>query len=496
VRPRPLGEGRMGLRIQPVVVVDALNEGDTRFLSELGQCLVYRWREDNVGGIIDRVLREVLVNAYHNGYAAALASCSRLCLDGEQAALTGFLPDSALSLALLPELHQQSGPHRLLVPDPGMEVDEQQRWQRLLPDLAVESFDEADRRLRLDEYPSRDDGPALAGDPDGFPLIGMSISDSPRGDSRPLEDRGCGTEHLQLAMIHIARLLLRHGYNLAYGGDLRPGGFTERLFDLCRVEQANKLESEAKNLWTRRMVSFLAWPYYRFLCPAQEGGLMNLCRFVKVTPALSGLSEPAAADDPEQADYHTSHYLSFMRRLMTHGGAEPVDGEGPPIPPLHARILLGGKVDGYGGIMPGLFEEALLAWERDPPLPVYILGGFGGAARALAEALLAHPDHDPRLFTLEHHRQRTAKLRPLLFHHQRDADPSRHGLPDRRYDALQQTLARLRDNARDRADDDAWPGLDNGLSLEENRRLMLSGDLTEVEGLLLRGLGTLVCQPR
>jgi hypothetical protein len=40
----------------------------------------------------------------------------------------------------------------------------------------------------------------------------------------------------------------------------------------------------------------------------------------------------------------------------------------------------------YSGFLPGLFEEALLALEHGNPL--YILGGFGGAAGKLAEALL------------------------------------------------------------------------------------------------------------
>lgn len=57
------------------------------------------------------------------------------------------------------------------------------------------------------------------------------------------------------------------------------------------------------------------------------------------------------------------------------------------IPPVKARILLGGRLAGFSGFLPGLFEEALVTFESNRPL--YILGGFGGAAETLAKAILA-----------------------------------------------------------------------------------------------------------
>ena len=57
--------------------------------------------------------------------------------------------------------------------------------------------------------------------------IGLSIGDSP-----DLERLGFGKEHLDDATVEIARYLLASGATLAYGGDLRPGGFTDILNDL------------------------------------------------------------------------------------------------------------------------------------------------------------------------------------------------------------------------------------------------------------------------
>ena len=50
-----------------------------------------------------------------------------------------------------------------------------------------------------------------------------------------------------------------------------------------------------------------------------------------------------------------------------------------------ARILLGGQVENYRGRMPGVAEEALLSLQSGQP--VFLLGGFGGCARDIAETL-------------------------------------------------------------------------------------------------------------
>ncbi len=51
----------------------------------------------------------------------------------------------------------------------------------------------------------------------------------------------------------------------------------------------------------------------------------------------------------------------------------------------HARIILGGQVDKYKGAMPGIAEEAVLSLRAKQPL--FIMGGFGGCAKDITEAL-------------------------------------------------------------------------------------------------------------
>ena len=50
-----------------------------------------------------------------------------------------------------------------------------------------------------------------------------------------------------------------------------------------------------------------------------------------------------------------------------------------------ARIVLGGRVAGYKGRMPGIAEETLLSLQTHQP--VFLLGGFGGCTRDIAETI-------------------------------------------------------------------------------------------------------------
>ena len=52
---------------------------------------------------------------------------------------------------------------------------------------------------------------------------------------------------------------------------------------------------------------------------------------------------------------------------------------------IRARIVLGGRVEGYKGAMPGIAEEAWLSLEAGQP--VFLAGGFGGCTRDIAETI-------------------------------------------------------------------------------------------------------------
>lgn len=326
-------------------------------------------------------------------------------------------------------------------------------------------------------------------------LIGISISDSP-----DLARLGFGQEHLAELMGSIARAVLRlPGFEtaLVYGGDLRPGGFTRFLFDMVASERPEPTEECPEP--PRRLYNYLAWPRYLALSKGDEAQMINACHFMRVTPEDAGFED--LPSDRKPGDQHepprvlvASRCLTRMRELATDGGHPDFDGR--PAPPLRARILVGGKTTGYSSFMPGLFEELLIALEPGrngrQPLPVYIVGAFGGAAAQLADALLDPSAKKPvtKQYQLQQKPPTAAEaLKALLDLYAQDATLPR---PDERYRALDDCIRTL--GAAIRGTDRDAPG--NGLTPEENQVLLRTRGDVKTRHLIQKGLSNVCAQLR
>ena len=203
--------------------------------------------------------------------------------------------------------------------------------------------------------------------PLGERTVAISIS-----ESADMAILGLAEEHLRDAMAEVVRHLLAMGARLAYAGDLRNEGFTALLVELvARHRRAAPTEDEPAGV-----VSYLSWPLHAG-CRAQD--------IRKVARELEGVAEVRCLDldgrdlpldtlAPEPTDATEEQWragLTAMRSALT----EATD----------ARVVLGGRVAGYKGRMPGIAEETLLALRANQP--VFLLGGFGGCARDIAEDL-------------------------------------------------------------------------------------------------------------
>lgn len=144
-----------------------------------------------------------------------------------------------------------------------------------------------------------------------------------------------------------------------------------------------------------------------------------------------------------------------------------------------ARVIVGGKIVGYSGRMPGIVEEAMLALAFKQP--IYVVGALGGAAELCGELLglssvkpgrvlvdlVGMEDTHPQIIEGRFSRRnvfRTASM-PML--------------PLTTYEATSFI-------AEHAIGGPSWP--DNGLSLEENRKLFYEDDPTACVRLILRGL--------
>ena len=198
--------------------------------------------------------------------------------------------------------------------------------------------------------------------------VAISVSDSP--DLAPL---GMNALHLRDATAELARHLLALGARIAYGGDLRQHGFTEILFELVSRHRRDADEGDERT----GVLSYLAWPVH-ISRPFQDlqlyrDELAGLASLLLLDEDGAPLSDRVRRDLPEHQppEGEWSIGLTSMPRTMS-AQATP-------------RVVTGGAVAGYKGIMPGIAEEALFALELRKPL--YILGGFGGCAADIAATM-------------------------------------------------------------------------------------------------------------
>jgi SLOG cluster2 len=126
--------------------------------------------------------------------------------------------------------------------------------------------------------------------------------------------------------------------------------------------------------------NWVAWPIH---CRFRENELRNYgqeatLKDLPPPPDLDVKADDLRADangfvppeTPAQR-YAWARSLTFMRESMQAGTS--------------ARIAMGGKLQGYQGLWPGVLEEGVIALRARQPL--YLLGLFGGAARLLIDSL-------------------------------------------------------------------------------------------------------------
>lgn len=266
--------------------------------------------------------------------------------------------------------------------------------------------------------------------------IGISVSSPAEPE---LVRLGLSGHHVRHVYIELVRHVLASGWDVAYGGDLRQAGYTEALFDLVRTYSRRDLAGP------ERVRSYLHWPVWADLTPKQRADLANVATLVEVeAPPGLDISNGELREDPPSI----ALCVEAMRSRMTSE--------------IDARVVIGGRTWGQRGIVPGVVVEADLAIAAG--LPVFVAGGFGGAARLVAEAL------------------RGASPLELAVGFQRGhtADYDRLDLDGNASSVLAAVVERLRQAGSS--------GLRNGLEDDENEWLMETDDADEVVALVLRGV--------
>jgi hypothetical protein len=197
--------------------------------------------------------------------------------------------------------------------------------------------------------------------------IALSVSDSP-----DLSTVGLNERHLRDVVVAVARFFLAAGATLLYGGDLRALGFTELLFELAA---GYRRETEERR---RAVANLLAWPVHIALSQEELDRRRNrlggsgsvVC--LSVDGTVMSYQDRASLASKGPSDHEWTEGLTSMRRTL----AQWCD----------AHVLLGGQTQRFRGKMPGIAQEALLTLEAGKP--VFLIGGFGGCARDIAETMM------------------------------------------------------------------------------------------------------------
>lgn len=431
-----------------VLLVDALQSGEPRRFPYGGNVPTVRWqfREDarvDARWVIDRAVLEAL-RFKHN----------RAVLDSSADVGECVLPAAPEALILATECVEVDSERTFLYPDPPLGREELQVLQQLRP--KVHFLTPLTKVARWQR-------------PAAINTIAVSISDS--DDARKY---GLSPQHFETLTDEIHLYLLLAGLKIAYGGALKGSfsgapNFTVRLFELVRAysklahgADASPLEGAVLNVapWPLRLgYGDAEWKLFAGkVATYEEGPRPNLPwgDDELFPPVVDGRM---LGSDTPQRRYAWTRGLTAMR---SHVGALS-----------QARLVTGGRLAGFAGLVPGVVEEAWLSLAQKKPL--YVAGGFGGAARAVSDALLG----------IE---------RPEF------ADEwSRQHIPD--YDAVLKFVEPGSGEFRSLAEMGKEIGaygaaglvsaLNNGLDETENMELMASTDPQRIARLVLSGLARL-----
>jgi hypothetical protein len=191
--------------------------------------------------------------------------------------------------------------------------------------------------------------------------VALSVS-----DSEDLGRLGLTPAHLELVVAEVARAVILAGGIIAYGGRIKPAGFTQLIIDEVERYGADRVSLE-------------------LFVPSSEhqdvpiGELEEIDRRLGIAGQLYLLTQDGEPQTIPQRRKETA-------APRTASSAETLTAMRKQVSELtDARIILGGKLTGFKGIEPGVIEEARLTVQAGKAL--YVAGGYGGAASAVAQTL-------------------------------------------------------------------------------------------------------------
>ena len=432
-----------------LLVVNALQSGEARNFPYGGNVPTVCWRfsDDpclNARRVIDRAVLEALRFKYNRAVLNALAEPDEIVLPA---------PPEAVTLAN--EYGNGEFDKIFLYPDPPLGREELQVLQALRP--------KAHFLTPLTKV-------AKWSRPKHIKTITVSIS-----ASDDLRKYGLQSSNFDTLIDEIHLYLLLAGLKISYGGALKgsfseKSNFTLRLFELVRTY--SKL-AEGVNACPlqKAIINIAPWP----LCldygddewKLFSGDVADYKQAPgpdlpwsedELFPSGTG-SRVFGIDDTPQRRYAWARGLSSMRKHITEVS--------------QARLVIGGTLNKFSGLVPGVVEETWFSLKSKHP--VFIAGGFGGAARAVSDLLLG----------IERNEFSEINAKQNTFHYDEAITLYEQ------YGGEFHTMEQMGTDIFALGQNGLQSSLCNGLNEEENQELIISTDPQQIAKLVLSGLSRL-----
>jgi SLOG cluster2 len=343
----------------PILVVDALAVGEPRNFPYLGNLPTMHWAGKNpvaeARGIVGRAVREALRFKHNRASLQRTAKPDEIVVASSPEVLTLAWQASA-----------GSEPEKFLYPDPPLTEHELGALRNLRPNATFLT-----PLSKVAQWKK----------PEGVHCLAISTS-----VSSDKERFGLSRAHEEAIFDEIHGYFLLAGLQIAYGGALQPDitrgtNFTHRLFELVRGYSRIAADAGAGQL--KPILNFAPWPL-RLMYGEDEAKLFGIVADLVEgdRPPANEVPEndaelfppgdniPALPDSPERR-LALARGLTAMRLQMTRQ--------------TQARVVIGGTLTGFRGLYPGVVEEAWMSVVCGQPL--FLVGAFGGAARAVVDLL-------------------------------------------------------------------------------------------------------------
>ena len=271
--------------------------------------------------------------------------------------------------------------------------------------------------------------------------IAFSVS-----ESDDLLQCGCAKAMLKDIVLELSRYILKAGGYLIYGGDLRKEGFTES-FENFSYQYGEKEKADRQEKY---FTNYFPWPIHLNISESNKAEFYHCRVEPKFVNAPDGVNSSIFIPPVSNENLNVwARSLTKMREEMEND--------------VDARIILGGRLTGFKGKYAGIIEEFLIASQKNHP--IYLIGGFGGAAKAIVDI---REGKDVDLLTLA------------------EETPSYTGF-----------LTYYNDNNSDKIDYSSIKKqiinytFNNGLTPEENDTLFRTTNILEIVSLILKGLNNI-----